>query len=366
MDDLAAQFQSEQTDFDQLATRHKALTLNRWVRARNLTGLRDPDRDYRNLRNCLIGQALRHEDHESIPVTSSAIFSAIAQRIGINAHCCAGLGHVYVVVLSNQGMTLDAIPSEHRPGTTAQGDPPVDMMYLDPYGGDEEILAADLRNAYLRFGVGLNNIEYFLQPTPSTAIAFRTAQNIRATRFRTRNRGDEEPDDVLTRLTHGQNGANMEACAYGAMWASLLFGTREDILEWSHNLETLVGEHIIPHFPEDVCMALHYMEAAVGQFSTANRILGERTINSLGKLRELLLADQIGPQRRLREGAAWPAIPFKVGQIVRHKRYGWLGVIHGWSIEPEREWHRHATTVGNGFQQPPELLEEGRVYFECL
>ncbi|PHH87280.1 hypothetical protein CDD83_9071 [Cordyceps sp. RAO-2017] len=59
LDERAAAFQATQPNLNELTTRQKALALNRWLRSNGFTGLCNPERNYRNLRNLLIANLRR-------------------------------------------------------------------------------------------------------------------------------------------------------------------------------------------------------------------------------------------------------------------------------------------------------------------
>jgi hypothetical protein len=107
LDDIADRFRLEHPNFYFLSTRQKALALARWLRAHNLTGMDNPHENYRNLRNCFIGHALSDPDHPSLPIISSAIFTCVAQRLGLKAFCLAFPNHVHAAVYAPAGQDLD-------------------------------------------------------------------------------------------------------------------------------------------------------------------------------------------------------------------------------------------------------------------
>ena len=128
-DDLAKKFRDGQANLHEMTVRQKAMALLHFVRSENLTGMVDPENNYRNIRNCLIGHALFDEEHQSLPIISSAIYCCLATRIGLTSACCAFPGHVHSMVFANDGETLDGKPTG-KPSSTLDG---TEKMFLDPF-----------------------------------------------------------------------------------------------------------------------------------------------------------------------------------------------------------------------------------------
>ncbi|ERT02645.1 hypothetical protein HMPREF1624_00946 [Sporothrix schenckii ATCC 58251] len=151
LDQLADEFRRDHRhpSVDSMTVREKAHALVRWIRMRNLAGMADPSLNYRNMRNCLIGQALTDPEHPSLPIISSAIFASIGERIGLRAFCCAVPGHVHATVLGNPGESVDGTPLASDPQQPQRPGPPTvsrvtlrertlveDGMDEDGMGGD--------------------------------------------------------------------------------------------------------------------------------------------------------------------------------------------------------------------------------------
>ncbi|KAK5995754.1 hypothetical protein PT974_04172 [Cladobotryum mycophilum] len=250
LDEVAFSFRSSQPNFHELTTRQKALTLLRWLRSQNFTGVHNPERNYRNLRNCLIGQALRHEEHESIPIISTAIFCCIASRLGMDTRCCAFPSHVHAIVYPAPGYTLDDLPVKPK----QRNDPP-QRMFLDPYGNDEEVPAYALRAMLAQFG-WQTNMEVFLAPVSALSITMRTAQNLKATIARIQELNDHVHSE-LSQLIRGDNAMNVEACLYAASWASLVL-TPPNSLEWVDRLAKFL-RRFAGSWPEDAWLIEKYL-----------------------------------------------------------------------------------------------------------
>ncbi|KAJ3468438.1 hypothetical protein MRS44_002503 [Fusarium solani] len=323
LDSKAAEFRNSRPDIDVLTTRQKALALNRWLRINNLTGLQHPER-YRNLRNCLIGQALRHEDHDSIPIISSAIFCCIARRLGLHAECCAFPTHVHAIVFAEQGKTLEGAP-------VSQPNVPLERMYLDPYGSSEEVPMADLQAMLARLG-WQTSTDVFLAPVSPIAIATRTARNIRATAARVMEARDQA-DPGLTQLITGNDSTNIDAALYSALWASLLL-TPADAFEWDEALEPFLNR-FAKSWCEDAWLVEKY----------------------------------IFP----RNGGRKQPVLYKIGQVFKHRRYGWIGAVNGWTDQGTRRLPMPHTVAidetldDNSDTELPNLVRpRNRTFYTCV
>ena len=349
-----------------LSTRQKALALNRWLRANNLTGLHNPETSYRNLRNCFIGQALRHEEHDSIPIVSSAIFCCLADRLGLQAQCCAFPTHVHAIVMAEPGKTLDSTPiSEHG----AQRE----KMYLDPYGSDDEIPMSALQGLLSQLG-WQSSTDLFLAPVPPVSVAMRTARNIRATFARVAELRDQASPE-LTRLISGNDSVNMDAALYSALWASLIL-TPVNVFEWDESLEPFL-RRFAKSWHEDAWLVEKYICPLYERFAPLRERFARHGPQGwddpweiMGLVREL---DDLQPPIFARSYEAMVSVPYKIGQVFRHRRYRWIGVINGWTDQGTRRLPMPHTVAidetldDSSDNELPNLIRpRNRTFYTCL
>ncbi|KAL7905696.1 hypothetical protein GGI35DRAFT_471570 [Trichoderma velutinum] len=339
-DEITASFRSTHPKFQNWSTRRKALKLLRWLRAHNFTGVQNPERNYRNLRNCLIGQALRHPDHESIPIISTAIFCCVASRLDIDARCCAFPTHVHAIVYSPAGHALDGEIVEDLEAQPQR-------MFLDPYGSDYEIQLPYLQMTLTRLGLQ-EHAALFLAPFPASTIAMRTAQNIRATLARISDMQDHAHPE-LSQLMHGDSRMNADACLYAASWATLLL-TPPNNTTWLERLAKFL-RRFPGAWPEDVWMVEKYLWPLYSSVANPRDGFPRNIDAGFGNPWQFWQfvrdADGMAPlvhRRDLCDDPRGP--PFKVGQVFRHRRYGWLGAI--------TSWHERGSQQSSTQEQPRE------------
>ncbi|KAH7192443.1 Transglutaminase-like superfamily-domain-containing protein [Fusarium flagelliforme] len=364
LDRLAADFRDIQPSIDEMSTRQKALELNRWLQLNNFTGLQHPERNYRNLRNCLIGQALRHEDHDSIPIISSAIFCCIAERLGLQAHCCAFPTHVHAIVFAENGKTLDSKP-------VTDDDAPLEKMYLDPYGSSEEIPLADLQTMLAHYG-WQTSTDMFLSPVDPAAIAIRTARNIRATASRVIE-AREQADPDLTRLITGNDSSNIDAALYSALWASLLL-TPVDSFEWDEALEPFL-HRFAKNWHVDAWLIEKYIFPLYDGFGPLReRLMRNRRWDDPREVVYLVGEfDDVPPPIFRRNSARTQHVLYKIGQVFKHRRYGWIGAVNGWTDQGTRRLPMPHTVAidetlddNSDTELPNRLRPRNKTFYTCL
>ncbi|KAL2258361.1 hypothetical protein VTK26DRAFT_8362 [Humicola hyalothermophila] len=372
LDELATQFRIEHPAFGEMSTRQKALCLVRWLRARNLTGMDRPEVNYRNLRNCFIGHALSDEQHPSLPIISSAIFTCLAERLGMTAFCLAFPSHVHAAVYAPPGEDLDGEPVSNP--TEEQ-----ERMCLDPYGSDHEVLLQDLR-AKLNEFAWTQGTEAFLMPSPVPIIVQRTAQNIRAT-YDTANNltGDEIFVRELRHLRSGYPGLNMQAALYASMWAELLM-KQTSSFHWDSNLMAFLKRFALL-WSEDIWIVKKYLVPLYEQF-LASRQRPHRPRDPWTDVTEIVtmlenIDNRVPEVNRRYTADINSRVRYKIGQVFRHRRYQYIGIINGWAAMgsntlpmPHNLTAEEAEEEGDVFD-PTEsahssLAAPQRTYYTCL
>ncbi|KAI8965545.1 hypothetical protein F5Y11DRAFT_294552 [Daldinia sp. FL1419] len=340
LDDIADRFRNAHPYFYEMNTRQRAITLSRWLRSNNMTGLNDPtEQTYRYLRNCLIGRALQDEHHPSLPIISAAIYSAVASRLGLEAYPCALPSHVHATVLSRPGMTLDdeplEEPSQHQ-----------ENMFLDPYTVDDEVPLDRIIDFLHRLGIHTGH-DNLLNPTSTDLIVMRTAQNIRAsfTSFRTNERPFAQIIPMIE-LNRGDWARNLQPALYSMIWASIMMvpvlpDSDEIRWDWQQDVRDLLSA-FYEHFPEDAWLVEKYVCPMYDTFAgpTRRRNNWDPPSKSVrDQIRSMRRADaSVHPARRRSDLPKGTEVKYRVGQVFRHRRYEYYGLILGWTIEGSATW----------------------------
>lgn len=344
LDGMAKEFRKEHLAFDKWSTRQQALTLVRWLRAtKGFRGVPGPEEEnYRNLRNCLIGHALSEEDHASLPIISCAIFQQIAIRLGLRADLCSYPAHVYVSVQPRPKLDLDGQPLAN--GTTPE------TMYLNPYGSDEEVSEALLRRRLDEHGL-LGSADAFLQPASVAQIVIRVAQNIKTAYDTSQNRPETHSSQTeLKRLRAGYPDLNREAARYGSLWAKLM-STPVTQPGWDQDLGYFLRRLALA-YSEDLWIVNRYLLPLYDRFLHGTGPPGLRRRFDWDNLYEVSTMLQNLDNREETNNRRYTEdiqerVLYKIGQVFRHKRYGYIGVINGW------------TTGGSGPLPTPTYMQGG-------
>lgn len=473
-DELADQFRRDHQhpSVDHMTVRGKALALVRWIRRRRLVGMDDSTLNYRNLRNCLIGQALTDPDHSSLPIISSAIFVSIGERIGLRAFVCEAPGHVFVNILGSPGESVDGRPLDPDTMRTPPPEPPVtrrlafrermmasegeesdvveehdllrqllpptdrsiltpsalaipvpppdpqlpfqqqqlqfslpdngERMFLDPFNGEYEIPMQRVRETFAQAGWGdTASRDAYLLPSPTSSVVLRTVQNIAAS-FRHADQLANIPTlsaQVLW-LPRGVADMNREALAYAMLWANLLMRLLAGA-EWHSQIEKIMAR-IAHTYSEDVWIVHQYLlplydrqMATVFDFDQANDdvIQNRNGVNAApapqarlhGLDRERGWAQHLQEQRyqlsltdprvmgvmvynldqreplvsRRYTQDIHDNVLYFIGQVFRHRRFNYIGIINGWSQDGTSSLQTPNSMLTGERPSSPSDTEEG-------
>ncbi|KAF2459319.1 F-box domain-containing protein [Lineolata rhizophorae] len=384
LDVLAEEFSEEHMGPNggaSLSTREIALKLVWFMREeKGFQGVRD-EKTYRALKNSFIGIALEDENHEALPLITVAVFCSVARRVGLNARPCGFPYHIYAIVDSPPGRRLDdtliAGEEEQRidigegqqeTATTATADPcgttsvdEVARMYLDPFRTTEETPLSSLTSFLSTIGVARNTYASFLGPATNREMVRRTARNVmssvqelRHLRFAARMPG--APGTGVDASAWVNIFPDVDTAFYAALWATFLLGMRPGQLSSTEQQDSgnddgedvpvanphgqgrtylpYLSQQFQTHFPEDVTLIeQHAMPHFVG-------------LPQYEKLREtvqaIMLSDAMARPRigRSKSSERSKNVRYRVGDLFRHKRYGYVGVITGWdpTCDHDESW----------------------------
>ncbi|KFZ22666.1 hypothetical protein V502_02868 [Pseudogymnoascus sp. VKM F-4520 (FW-2644)] len=324
LDKLAKKLKAAHVDFHDLSQRRKALVIARFLIDNDLTGMAS-ELQYRDLKNNFIGIALQDEKHPSLPLISAAIFCAIARRLGLDAGCCDFPNHVHAVVSPNNGETLDG------PIQKASLGPP-EPMYLDPYRSDREVPVEHLRTQLLAWGVQKDDFPRFLSHMSTRRIALRTSKSILTTIHEFRGLGRNEATNTghASIKLYGNPYLDMDNAFYSALWSNFILSSIPGRAASIDQVE------FIPIILERFEYLYHMDGVFLEKYICASPSILVRTdlARLVEAIRVVRASDTMPKQVRRRDRhASHGKIQYEVGQVFRHKRYGYEAVITGWDVE---------------------------------
>lgn len=210
-------------------------------------------------------------------------------------------------------------------------------MYLDPFGNDDEVPADTLRGILARFGWQIST-KVALSMISNAAVVTRVANNINETNNLVDNRRaqtddrDVAPTRDYTQLMTGHGWPVMSACQYAGRWASLILSPPNPF-EWLGDMEE-VFDHMTRTFPEDCWLVERYLmplyDTLGGIRTDTMRLESRQALEFVRRADE-----QLGPVCRRGEGEG--NVAYRVGDVFRHRRYDYFGVITGWSSKASRD-----------------------------
>ncbi|KAF2871035.1 Hemimethylated DNA-binding protein YccV like-domain-containing protein [Massariosphaeria phaeospora] len=309
-------------EFNDMSARTKASTLASYLREQGFNGVSDTL--YRALRNSFIGLVLRSAAHECLPLVSVAIYCAVANRLGLDARPCGFPGHVLCLVYAPKQQTLDG---KYKPTSSDE----LDYMYLDLFRSSNEVSRQSLKRSLRDLDVPSSQHEEFLTHTDTREMVLRTARNIINSVQTIRE----------TEQLHGTHTSwvdaypDMDNSFYATIWAFLILGPRDDDLAAGpmrrRQYLPYLLEHFQTHYPWDVTLLEQYVIPLFAELPEGPRL--QQFVHSIRNI------DSRRKAVKRRESRA-AAVRFRVGQLFKHKRYHYEGVITGWdtSCDAGEDW----------------------------
>lgn len=311
LDKIAAELRVEHPHLDSLSTRGKALTIATFLRDHGHKGA--SDEEYHNLPNNFVGIALRDPEHHSLPLITVAIFCFVAQRLGLEAYPCSFPMHVYAIVFTPDDQDLDGRPSIAS-----------ESMYVDAFRDPIEVSRLHLEAQLRAMGAGAHPEEY-LDKAEDTEIIIRSSRNIMhsvQTLQMTGNFALPTPDDSRTPLWYRQQ-PDFDKAFYASLWSTMLLQTHHSsgMSRRRHYLPFLC-EYVQQHCPWDADLVEKYIAPMFSRYPERFETL---------RILELVRAkDAMEAMPRDRNAEIDEKVEYRVGQVFRHRRYGYEGVVVGW------------------------------------
>jgi F-box protein 21 len=314
LDRHAYDLRVEYPNIDELSVRDKALTVATFLRAHGHNGA--SDEDYHNLPNNFLGIALRDPEHHALPLIAVAIFCFVAQRVGLQAFPCSFPMHVYAMVVSPEGETLDGRPSRAS-----------ESMYIDAFRDPIEVPKRHLE-AQLRSMGASAFPDAFLNRALDSEIVVRSSRNIMHSVQTLQMHGNvplADPDDSRLPLWYRQE-PDFDKAFYASLWSTMLLQTHNSagMSRRRHYLPFLC-EYVQQHCPWDADLVEKYIAPMFMRYPERGD-----TLRILDLVRE---KDANEPIPKGRSPQVDKQVKYRIGQVFRHRRYGYEGVIVGWDAQ---------------------------------
>ncbi|GAM83163.1 hypothetical protein ANO11243_011490 [Dothideomycetidae sp. 11243] len=338
LDDIASEVKKANPDLQELDVLQRSLILVRHLRHNRLVGLEDGV-DYHSMKNNYLSFSLLHQNNASLPLQSAVIFCSVASRLGISAHPCNYPAHIYVVVKLNK---TDA-------GHTNQPMAEKDTLYFDPWSRDTPVALEDLQARLRVFGIRESEFPVYLSPAPIQSMVLRTCRNIMHS-YQDWRRGILRDEPPLY---------NYDAF-YSFLWCMALIedgNINEDALAVWHRPHLA---HLPPFFKENYPEDLELVNKYLGPlFATHPQ---RQAFNFT--IAEMKAAD-LNRRPVVRRSDKTKHVKYRIGQMLQHKRYGYVGVVRRWDPNclASESWisEMRVEQLGKGRWQPfYDVLAEDR------
>ncbi|KAI5265043.1 YccV-like-domain-containing protein [Aureobasidium subglaciale] len=308
LDDLAHDIEasdSEWRDKDHLA---KAVAISRHMREHNLLGC--SAETFSLMRYRFITHVLTHpDDKSSIPMQSVVIFCCVAQRLGVKAWPCNFPGKIHAVIEPPYGPSIK--------DTRASYTIPEDVVWMNPFDHDDILSGQAMRDM-------LHQMPHY--STPESQYSCLTRAYTRALVLRT-------GVNIITTMQFHRPSPGWETpnIAFCALWS---------LISMSQSDATKNREYLARH-QHWLSQIVNWFEGYVqdGLWLDDALLFEKYILPLLDGVEEKARLAQILQQIRIADSNANPVTPrdertnlvkYKVGQIFRHVRYGYVGAIIGW------------------------------------
>ncbi|KAG9567579.1 YccV-like-domain-containing protein, partial [Aureobasidium melanogenum] len=308
LDDIAHAIESSIPDWRDQSHTDQAIAISKYLREHRLVGC-SPE-TFSLMRYRFITHVLTHPtDKSSIPMQSVVIFCCVAMRLGIKAWPCNFPGKIHAVIESPYGPSIKDTRATHKI--------PEGVVWMNPFDHDEIITEQEMRDT-------LSQMPHYNTPESqyscltrahTRALVLRTGVNIIGSmQFHRPSPGWETPNIAfcalwsLISMSQVDAPRNRELYARHQHWLS-------QIVNW---FEGYVQDGL---WLDDAVLFERYVLPLIDGVEATARL------------------SQILQQIRIADANANPITPrdertqlvkYRVGQIFRHVRYGYVGAIIGW------------------------------------
>jgi F-box protein 21 len=211
-------------------------------------------------------------------------------------------------------------------GNIRPDDVPADPMYVDPHRSAEEIPVSFLKSQLEMMGAHPAAQEMYLGQISTSEVVLRCCRNIRQS-------VESVNQPIVAASPEGYNESNVPdqpSAQYAILWSYMLLGTAPDQPHLLRQLLQMV-EHFASHYPNDVSLFEQYILPLFQQFPEYPQLCSTmRAVRSTDAM----------PKQVRRRSKETEHVRYKIGQVFRHKRYGYHAVITGWDPQcgAAQEW----------------------------
>jgi F-box protein 21 len=312
LDDYVNRLRDAHPDIDEQSPRQKAGTAAQFLLSHHLIGIPE-EREYHNIEHNFLGRALFSPHRHSLPIITVIIYCYILRQLGLRAAPCSFPLHVHAIVYPPRGLDFDGGPIPADITTSPQ------PMYMDPFRTASEIPISSLHEQLHFLARHLSDPDHnaFLSASNPREITIRCARNILNSLQQSTELPAGRPIDPVS-------------AHYAALWALVLLPT--SIIPLRQHLLLLM--HVFSEkFPHDVGLVEQHILPLTSHIGVSEHAQMCRSVR---------MADLNCPasvKRRVGNNEA-DGVKYKVGQLFRHKRYGYVAVVTGWDgrCEQGEEW----------------------------
>lgn len=320
-----------------LTLRKQALSLASFLRQHNLTGLAGQrDEEFYSLRNNLISIALCQRDHPSLPLISTAIYCAIARRVGLEAHPVNYPGTIHAIVYPKPASTVNL---NGEPIHTSK---PKDLsddsyyLYLNLFDSDNEVSYRSLHTPLVGTHPSSEIAKYLGPCTNAREMLSRTANNLQ----NVREINMDWYDTVLQEPDYASGFIPPSVLDAAGRLAPIDIGGHRPPLHAHNMLQIIVNQ--APDYAVMKAILDVHNEKTLDTHTITHLLLpllpddSESRVRLELHLHQLLLDDEHAPPPKKRadiNNVAKDATKHpvhRVGTYFQHRKYHYKGVIVGW------------------------------------
>ncbi|KAL8785936.1 MAG: hypothetical protein Q9213_003085 [Squamulea squamosa] len=309
LDNVAESIRLQHADISEASPQKKAETIAAYLLSQKLTGV-EADSQYHNLQNSFIGLALQSNERAALPLISVAIFCAVSKRLGLHAEPCGFPFHIYAIVIAPEGQGVDGRPLQD--GSAGQ------QLYFDPFRSNQMVPKSDLEAQLKAMGIASIEHEAHLSVASTADMVRRTARNI-VTAIQS------------TRHIHGASTSaetvfpESDGALYSALWALLILA--------EEGAPRSAGARYLPYMLDNVEKQFS-MDASLIEKFAIPLFEGSHQQDQLSNTIRVMRRGDLMPKTvKPRDPESSQSVQFRVGQVFRHRRYNYQGVITGWDVE---------------------------------